>query len=155
MAKKGYDQDISEWDAEEVLHIIEPENIKKATEERDEAFRKNLPSYFWTVTKDLLALVVILAIFNTALGSSETILFALLVLIYITLEGFFSSNSYKTTQTVVSLADELFMINQPLQHEENKIEKEKRKKALAVYLKLEINFIIHSLFLVAFFLIVL
>jgi hypothetical protein len=152
----AYDRDTAEWDSEEeVLHFIEPENIKKAVEERRQAFRKNLPSYLWTAVKDLFALVVILAIFRTASGSFQSVIFTLLVVIYISLEGLFSSYSYKTTQTVVGLADELYQTKKPPHHEKNEIEEKKRKDALAVYLKLEINFFIHSLFLFLAFLVVL
>lgn len=129
--------------------------LKKSEEKRKLAFRKNLPSYIWLVIKDLFALVIIVGVFNFASSSFETIIFSLLILIYLSVEGFFSSYGYKTMQTTFALANELLQIKQLLKYQESDIEKEKREKAVEAFNKLEMYVQVHSIFLLLFFLIAL
>lgn len=131
------------------------EVFKKAEAKRKATFRKNLPSYIWLVTKDVFALFIIFGVLSSASIAFETILFSLLVLIYISIEGFFSSYGYKNMQVVFGLSNELLQIKQLLKYQENSEEKEKREKALELFHKLETHVMIHSLFLLLFFLIVL
>ena len=135
---------------EEVLN-----QLKKSEENRKVAFRRNLPSYIWLVVKDLFAFAIILAVFNSATTSFETLLFSLLVLIYLSVEGFFSSYGYKTAQTTMGLANELLQIKKLLKYQENEEEVEKREKALVLFQKLDTCAVIHSVFLLIFFLITL
>lgn len=130
-------------------------NVRRYEEKRKEARRRNLPSYIWLVTKDIFSLLVILGIFNFASSSFETALFSLLVLIYLSVEGFFSTFGYKTMQTNFALANELLQIKQLLKYEENETEKGKQEKAAEAFSKLETHVQIHSMFLFLFFVIAL
>jgi len=131
------------------------EELRKSEEERKKNFRKNLPSYIWLIVKDLLAFGIILAVFNSATTSFETILFSLLILIYLSVEGFFYSYGYKTAQTTMSLANELLQIKKLLKYQESEAEIENREKALVLYQKLDTHVVIHSIFIFVFFLITL
>lgn len=129
--------------------------LKQSEEKRKASFRRNLPSLIWLITKDLFAFLIILAIFGFASTQFETIIFALLVLVYLSIEGFFSSYGYRTTQTQLGLVNELLQIKELLKYKENELEREKREKTHELYDKLERHVQIHSIFLLIFFLITL
>ena len=131
------------------------EELKKSEEKRRVAFRKNLPSYIWLVVKDLIALGIIIGVFSFASNYFEVVIFSLLVLIYLSIEGFFSTYGYKTMQTNLALSNELLQIKKLLKYEENEGEKDKREKVVEIYNKLETHVYIHSFFLLIFFLIAL
>lgn len=131
------------------------DRFKKSEEKRKTAFRKNLPSYIWLVIKDLIALGIIIGIFSFASNFFETITFSLLILIYLSVEGFFSSYGYKTMQMTLALVNEMLQIKKLLKYQETEEEKEKLEKAAEMFNKLEAHVHIHSIFLFIFFLIAL
>lgn len=129
--------------------------FKRSEEKKKKAFRKHLPSLIWLVITDLFVLAIIIGLFNFASSSFETVIFSLLILIYLSVEGFFSSYGYKTMQTTFALANELLQIKKLLKYQEIDIEKEKQDKAMEEFNKLETRVQIHSIFLLLFFLITL
>ncbi|NMC51659.1 hypothetical protein GYA54_02960 [Candidatus Kuenenbacteria bacterium] len=62
----------------------------------------NIFSYIWAIIKNIIVLFIIFLIFNQAYSSFETIVFCFLILIYISISQFFSSNAYaQMTQTLL------------------------------------------------------
>jgi len=58
-------------------------------------------SYVWAVILNLFILFIILAIFDEAYSSFETIVFSLLILIYLTLSQFITSYSIVKTREII------------------------------------------------------
>lgn len=131
------------------------EEFKQSEEKRKRIFRKSLPSYIWLTVKDLFSVLVILGIFSIASNQFESVVFSLLVLIYLSVEGFFSSYGYKTMQVNIALFNEFLQVKKLLKYEENEAEKGKADKIQEAYSRLETHIQIHSIFLLLLFLIAL
>lgn len=135
------------------------EKIKKYEEERKVAFWKNLPFYIWAIFTDFIAVFVVIAIFGFAYDTSETIIFSILILIYINVVGFNGIYGQMETKEVLVLNEEFKRLRKLLKEdvsEDDKIfEEEDLNNVREKVRQAEIKFYIHGIFSFLIYLIVL
>lgn len=99
--------------------------------------------YLWLILKNLIVLFIVFAIFAKANNSFETIVFSLLVLIYLGLDTFSTLYGLFTVQAAIALDSELKRIRRLLKEEESESEKEEirevKKKLDRAWIKTYIN----------------
>ena len=127
--------------------------LEKSVEKKKMAFRKNLPSFIWTVIENLFVIAIIIGVFNFASSSFETAIFSLLIIIYLGVKYLFNGIEYTAMLTDLALSNELYQIKLLLKYQEGDEEREKREKAMEAFNKFETKFLISSMFLFLFFLI--
>jgi len=116
-------------------------------------------SYGWTIALNIFTVFVVLAIFNVASTSFETIVFSLLVLVYLAIYNFFAVFGQAYKQQMFALASE-FKIIRTLLHDifnrsERQWESEDFEKAGTFLKKATIKFYLNAVFGFIIFLIVL
>jgi len=116
-------------------------------------------SYIWAIFTDLIAVFVILAIFGSTYGTFETIVFSILILIYINIVSFSGIYGQAKMKEVLAMTEEFKRLRKLLKENVNEddeiFEQEDLKNAKEKAKQIEIKFYIHAVFSFIIYLIVL
>lgn len=111
--------------------------------------------YAWNVIINLISVFVVLAIYNKVYEDFETIVVSLLVLIYLSIQGFLIAYSKTTTDVAFALDTEFKQIRKLLNNEPDEYEKEDLQEAKKKVGKANVKMYINAAFLSIIYLIAL
>lgn len=105
-------------------------------------------SYGWTVLINLIALIVIISLFTDTYNTFEKRVYAILVLIYLSIQGFINGYSFTHTKFAQALDFEFKRIRRLLKNEPDEFELEKEMEARKKVNTAGVKIVINGIFLV-------